>query len=70
MVTDEEQELIGNMMEAVGQMARLLIALAGSEDAQQEVEVVNALEKTTESVLEGVSALVDAREGTPLLVLT
>ena len=70
MVTDEEQELIGNMMEAVGQMARLLIALAGSEDAQQEVEVVNALEKTTESVLEGVTALADAREGTPLLVLT
>ena len=70
MITPEEKALMDKMSVSAGQMARLLFALANAENDQQELELVNAIQTTCEALQEGADELADAREGTPLIILT
>ncbi len=69
MVTEQEKELLVTLSHLLGQCAMFTHHLhSGEVGDQQEIELVNALSDSLGDALVAVDELVDAREGTPIMV--
>jgi hypothetical protein len=69
MITDSEKAMIASMSKCATQMVGLLALLVEDNTPEQEMALVHAIAKTSNTVNDGGIALAQAREGTPILII-
>ena len=68
MITEEERELLQQILQTNNQIAAFTMHLRQDISEQQEIELVHALFKSAGLVLEAADELMEARAGSPILV--